>query len=181
MAKLIIGLTGEMASGKTFSTKYLAKKFNAESYRFSTPLRDVMARLYLTETRENMSALSLVLRQTFGEDLFSEIVAKDAAGAKTDLVVIDGIRRLPDIKALQKLPQFKLIYLEADPEVRFKRLSVRGENPDDNGKTWEQFQKDQQLETEIQIRSLKDAASVVINNNGEVEELYQALDSVVTL
>jgi dephospho-CoA kinase len=171
MAKLILGITGEMASGKTFSTKYLAEKYEAESFRFSTPLREVLARLYIKETRENIAKITLFLLKEFGDDLLSQIIAKDAANAKTDLVVIDGIRRLPDIAALEKLPEFKLVYLEVDPEIRYQRLSVRGENADDTGKTWDQFQKDQMLGTETQIRSLKDHAAVVINNNGSPEEL----------
>jgi dephospho-CoA kinase len=180
MAKLIIGITGEMASGKTFSARYLAEKYQAESCRFSTPMREIASRLYLDSTRENLAALSLALRQTFGEDLFSRVIAHDAERFQSGLVIIDGVRRLADIAALQKLPQFILLYIESDPKVRYSRLTSRGENADDFGKTWEQFEKDQQLETETQIRSLKKAASVVITNNDSAEELYQALDKIIS-
>ena len=179
MAKLIIGLAGEIAAGKTFSTRYLADQYQAETFRFSTPLRDIASRLYLPETRENLAKMSLALRQTFGEELFSRVIAHDAERAKADLVVIDGVRRLPDIAALKSLPQFCFVYLEAEPKIRHSRLVVRGENHDDNSKTWEQFQQDHQLETEQQIRQLKESADVVITNDGDKAQLFQALDDLV--
>lgn len=179
MAKLIIGITGEMASGKTFSARYLTDKYQAQSFRFSTPMREIANRLYLETTRDNLAALSLALRQTFGEDIFSKVIARDADKSQSSLVVIDGVRRLADVAELKKLPQFVLIYIESDLKIRFDRLTSRGENADDFGKTWEQFEKDQQIETETQIRSLKEASSIVIKNDGTAEELHQALDKIV--
>lgn len=179
MSKVIIGLTGEMAAGKSTCAKYLAEKYQAATFRFSTPIRDVLSRLYVPATRENLAAISLAVRQLFGQDLFSEIIAHDAAQAVGEVVAIDGVRRLPDVAALRKLPEFKLVYLEAEPRVRYERLAVRGENEDDLGKTWEQFQQDQNLETEAGIRLLKPAAQLTLDNNGTKEELYRQLDELV--
>jgi len=179
MARLIIGFAGELASGKTYSAKYLIEKHGADSCRFSSSLRDVTKRLYLPEDRETLAKLSLILRQGFGEEVLAEVIFNDTKNAKADLVVIDGVRREQDIKHLRSLPNFKFVYIEADPKIRFERLNKRGENADDKSKTWEQFLADHKLETEQSIPPLKKFASEVIDNNGSAEELQSKLDRLV--
>lgn len=177
--KIIFGLVGEIASGKGTVSDYLIKKYNAKFYRMSAPLRDILDRLHLEYSRENMAKLSLILREAFGQDLFFQVVSKDISKNKeAEFIVIDGIRRLSDIYS-EKLPNFKLIYIDATIEKRFERLSKRGENPGDKEKTWEQFKKDNELESELQIRGLKEKADFVINNNGEAEELYAKIDEII--
>ena len=180
MSKLIIGLTGEMGSGKTFSAKYLVEKHGAVGYRFSTPMRKVAADLGVTESRENLQKVSEVLRRAFGEDVWAKVIARDTLNTPGDLVVIEGVRRVADIAELQKLPQFRLVYLEAPLERRYERITKRGENADDLSKTFAQFEQDQKFEAETQIRSLKATARVVIDNGGSPEELKARLDKLVT-
>ena len=142
--------------------------------------RSVLGRLYLPESRYNNQAVSLALRQAFGENLWAEVVAKDVAKLETPLVVIDGIRRLADLEPFKTNPNFTFVYLKTDLEKRFERITRRGENADDTGKTWEQFQSDQKLEAELEITKLEPLARVVIDNNGTLEELHTTLDQLVT-
>jgi len=93
--------------------------------------------------------------------------------------VIDGVRRLSDIKFLKDLLGFKLVYIEADVEKRFQRISVRGENSDDNEKTFEQFKKELEQESETQIKGLKDSADYIIDNNGSIKELCNRVDEII--
>lgn len=179
MKKTILGFTGLPASGKGTAAKYLVNKYQATSFRFSTIMRDVLDRLYLPQSRENMSAISTNLRQIFGEDLFAKVMAGDADQADTRLVVIDGARRLADVEHLRKIPGFKLVSLDVDMKTRYQRLIKRGENPDDNSKTWEEFQKDHDLETEASIPELIKQADIRIDNSGSVEDLYKQLDELV--
>jgi dephospho-CoA kinase len=180
MAKLILGFTGEIASGKGTASKYVMEKYGAPSYRFSTMLRDVLKRLYLEPSRENMQNISTVLRQNFGEDLMAKVIFHDAKDSTDEIVVIDGIRRLADITYLKELPSFKLVYVEANLEKRYERITKRGENPDDNSKTIEQFKKDHEAETELQITGLKEYANYVIDNNEGLEFLYNQVDKIIS-
>ena len=180
MVKQIIGFTGEIAAGKTTSTRYLIEKHGGVGCRFSTPMRDVVARLYLAEKRENLQAVSLALRQSFGESFWSGVVAQDAQKIDAPLVAIDGIRRLADLEPFQNNPNFTLVYLKADLAKRFERITVRGENADDAGKTWAQFQAEQNWEAEREIRALEPRAQVVIDNNGSRAELDARLDQLIT-
>ena len=120
--KQILAFTGLIASGKGTAAKYFIKKYNAVTFRFSTSMRDVLDRLYLEQSRKNMSDISKVLRETFGQNLFSNVIANDAAKSESTLVVIDGVRRSYDLEALKQIDGFQLIGIEVDMKTRFERL-----------------------------------------------------------
>lgn len=177
--KIIIGFTGLMASGKDAAKKYLEEKYGAESFRFSSIMRDVLKRINVEMSRTNLSAVSLCLRQTFGEDLFAKVIASDAQNATSDIVVVDGVRRLADIAHLSKLAGFHLVAIEADPKIRHERLVKRGENVGESEKTYEQFIADHQAETELTIPEVMSKADLVINNDGSFDDLYKQIDELV--
>ena len=177
--KKIIALAGEISCGKGTVVKYLIDKYGAESVRFSTILRDITNRLYLDESRDNLQKLSTSLRQTFGEDVLSKTIAEDAKRIQSDLVLLDGARRESDIKYLKEIPGFQLVYIDADPKVCYERITKRGENVDDSGKTFEEFLSDREKEAEKQIRDLKKIANHIIDNSGDEKALYDQIDSLI--
>ena len=85
--------------------------------------------------------------------------------------------RLP--KNILQIPEFKLVYIDTSLKNRYTRISNRRENADDIWKTMEQFIKEQELETEVQIRWLKDIADIVIDNNWSFEEFYKQIDNLI--
>ncbi len=179
MSKIIIGLTGEMASGKTTTASYLQEKHRASVYRFSDILRDTLKRLHKENKRKNLQEVSTMFREIFGEDALAKAVAEDVKADSNRIIAIDGVRRLGDIEQLKRIEGFKLAYLEADLEVCHQRISKRNENMDDQGKTLSEFKKDRQREAEQQIRELKKFANFVVDNNGTLDELYKQIDRLV--
>jgi dephospho-CoA kinase len=177
--KIILGISGEIASGKDTVGKYLAEKYGALALRFSQPLRDILVRLHLEQNRENMATLSLHLRRAFGEDILSKVMLADAEKAQENFIVVDGVRRLPDIVHMETSEHFYFAYVEASSEKRYERLIQRRQNSDDATKTPAQFEKDAKLETELQIASLKERADFVINNDGTLEELHTQVDNMM--
>ncbi|KKU18900.1 MAG: hypothetical protein UX30_C0023G0006 [Candidatus Saccharibacteria bacterium GW2011_GWA2_46_10] len=168
-----------MASGKGTIAKYATEKYNARTWRFSTMLRDVLDRLSLEQSRDNMQTLSTILRQNFGEELFARVMAEDVKKDTSEIIVVDGVRRLADIKYLKEIPQFKLAYLEADMQKRYERIVKRAENSDDAKKTFEDFKKAHEDESELQIKDLKNHADFLIDNNGSYEDLYAQVDKIL--
>lgn len=179
MSKIIIGLVGQIACGKEAAKKYIAQKYNTKDCRFSTPLRDVVKRLDIPESRENLQKISTILRAGFGEDLLAKVIALDASKLDSDIVVIDGVRRMADIKYLKDLPNFYLIKVDADPKIRYERMKSRNENTGDSEKTFEQFIADQNNEADREIPVVMDFAKIGINNNGTLEELYSQTDKII--
>ncbi len=179
MKKTIIGLVGELASGKDVTKKYLEDHYGASCHRFSTILRDVLRRLYLPITRENLQDLSTILRRRFGEDLLAKIIAEDVKNDPHEIIVVDGIRRDADITYLKALPGFVLLSLEVEAKTRYERLIKRQENADDASKTYEQFLTDGQKEAELEIPSVMAKANYRLNNNGPLEKLYEQIEKII--
>ncbi len=177
--KIILGLVGEMAAGKSTVTDYIKEKYGAVSFRFSDMLRDILTRIHVENNRNNLQTISLALRQNFGEDIMSKVLAEDARTSDHAFIITEGVRRPTDVTYLKQLPGFHIIALTADERTRFERLTQRSENADDRTKTWEEFQKDGQAEAEQKIKEIAADADVTIDNNGTLEELYKQVDEAI--
>ncbi|EKE21818.1 MAG: hypothetical protein ACD_7C00122G0002 [uncultured bacterium] len=179
MAKIILGLAGEIASGKGTVVKYLAENHGASTRRFSTILRDVMDRLYIEHSRETLQQTSSMLRNAYGENILAKVMDKDTRDDENPIIVIDGIRRIADIEFLKENPDFKMVFIDVSLEKRYERIIQREENSDDKVKTFEEFKFDAQREAELTIGELKDIADVILDNNGTPEELERQIEELL--
>jgi dephospho-CoA kinase len=178
--KLIIGLIGQMASGKGTVAEFLKEKYQADFFTFSTPLRDTLKRLHQEISRENMQNISAVLRQLFGQDLLAKIIAKDVEASQSRITVVDGIRRFTDIEFFKDLPNFILVAIIADDKIRYERLIARAQNQGDKQKTFEEFLADHQKEAELEIPKVMNEAKENINNNGDLTDLHEQIDKIIS-
>lgn len=179
MPKLVLGFVGKLASGKAVCQRYLSEKYDADSARFSTSLRDILNRLYLPISRENMQDLSLDLRNRFGGDTLARVIAEDVKNSPKEIVIIDGVRRLDDIVSLKDLPGFHLISVDASPEIRYERMKLRNENDGDANKSFTDFEQDGQREAELQIPEVMATANFHLDNNGNLDNLYSQIDKII--
>lgn len=179
MSKIILGIVGDLAAGKGTICKYLLEKYGTPSYRFSTMLRDMLDRIYVDKSRENLQQLSTFLREHFGQDVMSRVIAEDVKRDPHDIIAVEGVRRPTDITYLEKNPGFHLIYITADPKLRHERLVKRNENPGDNTKTFEEFLHDEQAEADRMIKELGERAEFKIESNGTFEEFYEAMEKIL--
>lgn len=179
--KIILGLVGPIASGKGTIAAYLEKQHHASTYRFSTIMRDVLIRLHLPLNRQNLQDISTILRQNFGEDLFARIIAENVIKDKNEIITVDGIRRLADIEYLQKIPEFKLINIIADPEIRYQRLIQRSENQDDGQISYARFLTDHEREADAEIPRVMQQAKLSISNNGTLDRLYEQVERILRI
>jgi dephospho-CoA kinase len=178
-SKIILGLIGEIAAGKTMVTTYLKEHYGAGSARFSDSLRDILKRMYLDETRNNLQILSLALRNTFGQDIISKIIHNDVEHKKNNIIIIEGMRRFDDMACFMDDEAFKIVFIKADEKIRYQRLNQRSENKDDQNKTWEEFLKESNSESELQIREIAKKANFVIDNSGTIQELHDQIDKMM--
>jgi dephospho-CoA kinase len=177
--KIIIALTGQIASGKDVTKKYLTEKYGAQSVKFSQILRDVLNRLSLPIERKTMQTLSTVLRQNFGEDLLAKNIAEDAKKLDAEIVVIDGVRRPADILHAKNLEGFVLVKIEATAEIRYQRAKTRNENVGDDKKTFEEFLADHETEADKEVPTIMAQATETLDNNGDFDALYKQIDELV--
>lgn len=177
--KIVIGLVGRLACGKGTVAEYLKEKYEANVYRYSTILRDVLSRLYLEINRVNMQDLSTALREKFGEDLLAKVITEDVKKDPNKLIVVDGVRRMNDIKYLINEKGFFLTKVTAKPETRYKRITSRGENVDDTQKTYAEFLADETKEADAGIPTVMAKARREINNDGNLDDLYKQTDNLI--
>lgn len=126
-----------------------------------------------------MQNISVLLLENFGQDLLSKALTKKAKESNKNLIVIDGVRRFTDIEHLKKLPEFKLVYIRADNEIRYNRYISRNENPGDDKVTQKEFIEMQKAMADKQIPQVGKKAEFTINNNGTFDELYAQIEDIL--
>lgn len=180
MAKVIIGFIGKLSAGKGTAAHYLKEKYGAEILMFSQILRDILDRLYLPQSRDNMQNLSQSLRGTFGQDVLAKVIAATAEKSASGVVAIDGIRRPKDMEFLKKSDNFHLVFIEAGQKLRYERAIKRVQNAGESQISFEQFQQNEAAEAESLIDEVRKEAKFTITNNGTRDELYQQIEDVLS-
>jgi len=177
--KIILGLVGEIASGKDTVADYLAKKYHSQTISFSKPLRDILDRLYLPQSRINLADLGIILREEFGQAVLEKVTDQEIKNSPKKIVCLPNIRLKSDMAKLKKLKHFILIGLATDLKIRYQRILKRAQNTDDKNKTWTEFLKDSKLSTETEIRKIAKTAKFTIDNNGSYQNLYAQIDKIM--
>ena len=134
--KIILAIVGSIGAGKGTAASYLERRYGARVFRSSAPLRNILGIMNQEISRENMQLLSKALRESFGQDIIAQIAARDMATFDGRISIYDGARRPEDFSALLSLPNFLLIFVEADIEVRYARVVARAENGGDSEKSY---------------------------------------------
>ena len=167
--KIVIGVLGEKGSGKeTFTTllRELLPEKEIELVRTSDAMRKTLELWGLPVIRENYSKLVLEMEKTFGEGTLAKAAHLSVDKSSADIVVVDGIRRLPELDLVRLFPKNFLIYVTADVKVRFERIVSRGEKSNEKQMSFEDFLKEESLPTEQLISEMGEQADIKIENNG---------------
>lgn len=176
--KLVIGIVGKICSGKGIIAEYLCDKHGASTYRFSDILRDLLQRLHLEDSRENLQNLGVALRNALGDGILADALKEDIKEDLAEMVVVDGIRYENEVELLRSLENNVLIFVTAPLETRYKRALKRGTRGE-KGLIFENFKKSDERETEKLIDKIGERADVKIDNSGTLEELYEKIDDMI--
>ena len=179
--KIVIGLAGIISSGKDTIASYIVEKYAGQSVSFSQPLRDILNRIFLPINRINLSRLAQMLVDNFGGDVLSHAIAEEIKSSSKQIFVLPNIRRETDYACLinNSDMNFFLVGVNMDPKISYERLIKRSQNVDDQVKTWEEFQKDLQLSTEVEIINLIKKSLYQLDNNGSLNDLYSQVDKLI--
>ncbi len=177
--KLVMGVVGPQGSGKGTVVKYLVEKYGAEQLRFGQPLQDILDRLYIPTSRPNYAKLFEGLNSSFGAEILVQAVMKDAEKHSANFIAIEGFRRWPEVESFREIPNFTLVFINAEPEIRYKRMIQRNEKAGEKDLTYEQFLDQEKLSTEVDIMDIGKTADFVLNNNGTFDELDWQIDEII--
>ena len=166
-----IGVSGPIGAGKTTAARYLASTFGLSYLRYSEVLAEISPEP--TPDRQTLRKLgwdimSRGMQLTLNQKVLSKMQSRIS-------YVIDGLRHPIDFETLSSRPPFYLLYVDANPEIRWQRLSSR-----DISKTWEEFLELETHHVESYLPMLKEKAYKVLRNQSSVTEFYADLNSVLT-
>lgn len=177
---LIIGITGTLGAGKGTIVEYLVRKYNFKHYSVRNFLLQKIREQGLIENRDSMVVVANSLRQKYGssyivEQLFNEALKFD------NPAIIESIRNVGEIEALNKLGNFVLIAVDANPQIRFERIKSR--NSETDKINFEEFLSNELRELNSDdpnsqnISKCLDLAKVVFDNSKNLEHLYKQIDN----
>jgi len=187
--KMIVGIVGKIAAGKTTVAKFFEEKGFCR-VSCSEPLIDLLtykvsSYSWIPElperrepTRENLLEFGRYLKEKYRGDILVKLAIDKKRNCKN--IVIDGVRSREEIEAIKRWGG-KMIYVEATPKTRFKRLMKRKASKDRDIKTFEDFMAIDEAEEKLyHTEELKNLADFVIVNEGSLKELKKKIEEIIT-
>ncbi len=176
--KLVIGLSGRIGAGKGTIADYLSSKYSAESRRFSDILIDLLKRLHLLPEREYLQKMGATLRSIFGDDVLVKALQKDLEEAQSRIIMVDGVRYPNEVEMLRTFKNSLLLFVDAPPEIRFKRVKKRNEKGE-GSIDYNEFLRAENRETERYLDEVKEMADYRFDNSKTFKDLYKQIDKAL--
>jgi dCMP deaminase len=177
---MIIGLTGKNGSGKTAVCEYLQSR-GFEYHSLSDEIRNEIRNRKWEISREILIEVGNELREKLGPGILAERILHSLGNDCN--YVIDSIRNPYEVEVLRRRPDFTLLALEADEDIRFERSRKRGR--ENAAQTLRQFVEEEARELDSnnpanqQLHATQAKADLVIANNGVLEDLHRRLDELL--
>ncbi len=178
---MIIGITGTIGAGKGTVVDYLVKNKGFKHFSARALIVEEIEKRGLENNRDNMVIVGNDLREKYGPGYVAEELFKRATEFGGD-AIIESLRAVGEIEALRKKGKFVLLAVDADAEIRYKRISARGTSTDSI--SFEKFLADEEKEmnsTDINKQNLKkciEMADFKIENNGTIDELNSKIKEI---
>ena len=176
--KLVVGLSGQKGAGKTECHKILVdtigSRFSISRHGTSDLLKETLNSWNLPVTRANLQSLPIVMGDAFGNDSLMNAIKRRITEDSADIIIVDALRRLEaDVSLIRSFPNNLIVYIEASPVTRWRRLSENSEKEGEKGISYLQFQKEDQAPIEKEIILIGDMADVLIEN-GTSYDIFQS-------
>lgn len=183
MKKIILGLVGPIASGKSVVSDYLKRKgFMVE--KLSNRLREEADKRNLECTREILQDLGNELREVHGVGYLAEWTINKFSNSEHP-ICLDGVRNPGEVEVIKKMGGMVLA-IDAIDEKRMTWYMTRSKSRDEDGQTREEFLKADKRDSGVgeasngqQVLECVRQADLVIENNGTVDDLLHRVDLIV--
>lgn len=181
----IIGISGTNGAGKDTLAALRHEKEGAEHVSLSDILRRELNRLGIPLERENLMALSRRWREETGDygalatRTIQRYLGDKAVSCTNSGLSIVSVRH-PDEARRIKEASGKIIWVDADPKIRYERISAGNRNRIDDQKSFEEFMYEEQREINpishspaaVNLGEVSRIADVRIENNFDSESGY---------
>lgn len=179
---LIIGITGTLGAGKGTIVEYLIKKWNFRHLSVRGYLLKEIEKAGLPANRDSMVTVANKLRAGNSPSFIVDELYKEALISRENCI-IESIRTPGEVMSLREKENFFLLAVDAKPELRFNRITLRKSETDsidfqtflDN----EKREMDSDDPNNQNIRKCMQMSDYRFENNGTVRELEQRVDKVI--
>ena len=169
--KKVVGIAGMPGAGKTLAAK-IAKQMNFEVVVMGDVVRGEARKRGLTPSPENLGKLMIQMREEEGEAVIAKRCIPKIEKAKSELVVIDGIRSLHEVEEFRRFfPNFIVLAVHASPKTRFERLFKRKRS--DDPEKWATFLERDMRELKVGLGHVIALADYLIVNEGSKAEFEE--------
>ncbi|MFA4845456.1 MAG: hypothetical protein WC654_02775 [Patescibacteria group bacterium] len=187
----VLGFVGWPCAGKDVAAEYLRDRYGAVWHDHSNFIRALAHEHGVrSPSTTNFSFLFEARASHAGRGWIAQIVTDRTKALSQvepcSIVVITGVRNLAEVEIYRELEGFQLVRLEADRALRFRRWcdQPRASNeprpPAGLAGTWEQFLSIEAFDGNANVPDVLALADSMVENNGTPEELYRALDALMS-
>ncbi len=180
----IIGVAGQLGSGKGEVSKVLEERFNFITRPVSDAIRDYAHKHKIPlKSRTDYWRTNSEIIERFGEDYLLDATLEKIGGlyvASNDPVLgasIDGLRIVSNAQRLKSMEGALLLGITADRDLRLQRALERPNRPEDKD-IEKQFKKVERDEG-APIDEILKAADIIIPNEGTPEDLRESVLEII--
>ncbi len=176
---IIIGITGTLGAGKGTIVEYLVNNKGFKHFSVRQFLIEEIKRKWLPINRDSMTEVANKLRANHSPSYIIEQLYKTAITQGGD-AIIESIRTPGEVEFLKKQGKFLLIAVDADPRIRYERITLRASETDNI--SFDTFMDNEKREftsldpNKQNLGKCIQLADVVLNNNGTMDDLNLQLE-----
>jgi dephospho-CoA kinase len=140
-------------------------------------IRNEAKKRNLEPTSENLGNIAKDLRLKYGPNIIAEKCVELINKQENEIIFIDGLRSMAEIKVFRKYWKFPIIVIVLDENNRFKRLFERARS--DDPKTLADLKNRDIREIEFGLNEVLNNADYTIKNDSTKENLKERIRKLV--
>ncbi|AFZ71161.1 dephospho-CoA kinase [Caldisphaera lagunensis DSM 15908] len=177
MKNLAIAITGMPGSGKSYVSKILSEKLKIKVFSMGDVVREEAKSRGLSLTVENIENLASELRKQYGNNAVAKILMEKLEKNKYNMIIIDGVRGLEELKIFNTIYDICLIAVHASPLTRFKRLNER--KREGNDISWDEFTFRDKKNLEYGIGNVIALSDFIVINESNLKDVESQINDIV--
>jgi len=180
---LVIGITGTLGAGKGTIVDFLVQQKAYVHFSVRAYLLDEIKKRKLPENRDSMVTVANELRKHNSPSFITDQLYEKSL-LQNKNAIIESIRTPGEAESLRTKGEFYLFAVDADPKIRYERIKLRNSETDQiDFDTFIANEKREMTTTDPTKQNLKkcqEMADFVFMNNGSREDLFKAVENVIT-